>query len=362
MSVSTLPVRENRVSFLETVCNHQTPNEISTPLRVGLLGLGTVGGGVCDLLDSLPDRFEVVGILVKNREKHLAEGVPFELLVDRPEEIFDRECDLIVETIGDPPLACRLIAEAFLNGIDVVTANKAVIAEHGEELCKLAEKSGSRFLWSASVGGGVPVIETIRNLIETEEIRSVEAVLNGTTNDVLDSLHSGIAWNVAIELAQQRGFAEADPTSDLDGSDAAYKLQILARECFDEDVCFEEIERIGIDSLSEKEITQANRIGCRYRFIGKLARSSSEITASVKPELVSVTHPFYGVEGAGNVFRLKTATGKTISLKGLGAGRWPTAHSVFGDIKAVEKSKQESRNNINDENITDEQLCYEEIC
>lgn len=348
MPAHTLPVREFHTLSPKTICIHSTSSRVGdpatvaslTPLRVGLLGLGTVGGGVFELLESLPQRFFVCGILVKDRQKHLQKGAPGKLLVTQPEEIFDHDCDLIVETIGDPPLACRLIAEALLNGIDVVTANKVVIAEHGEELRRLAEKSGSRFLWSASVGGGVPIIECLRNLIQTEEIQSLEAVLNGTTNDVLDSIHSGIGWNTSIQLAQQRGFAEADPTSDLDGSDAAYKLQILAWECFNENIDFEDVERIGIDSLNEKEIALAARIGCRYRSIGKLNRSPSGIAASVKPELVSATHPFFSVEGAGNFFRLKTISRKTISLKGLGAGRWPTARSVFGDIQTIEQSRK----------------------
>jgi homoserine dehydrogenase len=201
-------------------------------LRVALLGLGTVGLGVYRALKAQPDRFEVTAIVVRNTKKPRGNDVPSSLITHDPCRAFRSGCEVVVEAMGGRDPAYQWITAALEAGIDVVTANKEVMALHGPALERSAARRGVRILSSACTGGGVPVLENIQELSGQCTIRSITGVLNGTTNFVLDRLAGGAGFDEAVKEAQVKGFAEPDPTSDLDGSDAAWKLAILARAAF----------------------------------------------------------------------------------------------------------------------------------
>ena len=209
---------------------------ISTPdrpcLSVGLLGIGTVGGGVYERLIHEPELFDLTGVAVRRPRRHAQEGLDRELLTDDPFEIVEGRAELIVELIGGIEPARSLIERALQLGKSVVTANKRVIARHGRALEHVARKHGADLLYSASVGGSLPAIEAVAGAARGNRIRRIDAVLSGTCNFVLDAVADGVAFDDAVRLAQQKGFAEADPTLDLDGTDTAEKLAILAGRAF----------------------------------------------------------------------------------------------------------------------------------
>lgn len=304
-------------------------------LRVGLLGLGTVGRGVYDQISARPDLFEVVGIAVREVERHAASGVSRSLLTGDAWAVVRADCDVIVEALGGDEPAGGLIAEALRRGRDVVTANKAVIAARAEELEAIAAVSGARLLYSAAVGGGVPVVETVRRLANQRSaggVESVEGVLNGTTNFVLDRLADGVSFDDAVKLAQALGFAEADPSADLDGVDAANKLAVLARAAFGEAIDPTRIERRGIREVTPAVAAEARRAGGAVRLVARLRREGGRVIASVGPEVLAAGHPLAGARDERNIAVIRTAGGGETVAAGRGAGRWPTAESVIGDL------------------------------
>lgn len=302
------------------------------PLRVGLLGLGTVGRGVYDRLVARPELFEVVGIAVRDVEKHAAAGVARELLTTDAWDVVRGDCDVIVETIGGVEPASELIAEALRLSRDVVTANKAVIAAEYERLVALAEVSGSQLLFSAAVGGGVPVIEAVERAAQRGRVQSIEGVLNGTTNFVLDRLAEGVAFEDAVKLAQALGFAEADPSADLDGLDAANKLAVLARVAFGVNLNPTDVIREGIRGLSTEGVVAAKRAGGAVRLVGRLTNEGGRIVATVKPEILGAGSPLARAKDEGNAAVIRGVDGSETIVAGRGAGRWPTTESVVADL------------------------------
>ncbi|MCC6676107.1 MAG: homoserine dehydrogenase [Phycisphaerales bacterium] len=302
------------------------------PLRVGLLGLGTVGRGVYDQIAARPDLFEVVGIAVRDVEQHASTGIARELLTDDPWSVVRGDCDVVVEAIGGLAPARDLIAESLRRGRDVVTANKAVIAAEYEGLEALAAVGGGRLLFSAAVGGGVPVVEAARRAALAGSVESIEGVLNGTTNFVLDRLADGVAFEDAVKLAQALGFAEADPSADLDGVDAANKLAVLARAAFGEGLDPARIQREGIRGVTPAAAATARRAGGGVRLVARLRREAGRLIASVSPEVLPAGHVLAGARDERNIAVIRAAGGATTVVSGRGAGRWPTAESVIGDL------------------------------
>lgn len=282
------------------------------PLRVALLGLGTVGLGVYRHLIAHPDRFVVTGIAVRDLARH-APDAPRALLSTDAMRVATGCAEVVVEAIGGLEPAASLIRAALTAGKRVVTANKAVVAVHGASL-------GTRCVYSAAVGGAVPVLETVRRLAVLGDITRIDAVLNGTTNFVLDRLAEGVVFDEAVREAQRRGFAEADPTLDLDGTDAAHKLRIIAREAFGEDI---DVERTGIEGVTSG------------RLVASVWRSSAGLRAVVKPRTLPGWHPLARVRNEENAAVIRRASGRPVVVRGRGAGRWPTAEAVFADLLDV---------------------------
>lgn len=306
------------------------------PMRITLLGLGTVGLGVYRHLGYWPDRFQVVRIAVRNVDKHLTEGIDPALFTSDPWEALATPSDLVIEAIGGVEPASSLLTAAIKSGRDVVTANKAVIATHGERLAALAVEHKLRLLFAATVGGGVPVVESVERVARTSRIHSVEGVLNATTTYVLDQIVNGQSFTEAIRSAQENGFAEADPSFDLNGTDAAHKLVIVAQAAFGVTLDIQKLGYSGIDHLDPEEIREAHASGSVVRLVASVKQTADgNIEASLRPVKLPAYHPLAQPRNEENRVLIQPVSGAPTVVDGKGAGRWPTAESVFADILDV---------------------------
>ncbi len=347
--------RERGYSFEVACCQsdkftllHNGPTRVEPPvakrkpLRVGLLGLGTVNRGVYDEITREVEGIEVTGIAVRNLKKHAGTGLRAELLTTDPWTIINSDCDVVIEAIGGVSPAAELITAALAKGKRVVTANKAALAALDPAIVRPSSQSDdaplstqpptASLLFSASVGGAAPILESACRIAKDRGIKSVEGVLNGTTNYVLDRLADGLTFDEAVREAQAAGFAEADPTTDLDGTDAAHKLCVIARAAFGVDLKVEEIARTGITGLDPERIRAAADTGCVYRLVGRVRRSGSGVVGTVEPRLLTEDHPFARVRAERNGALIYPFEGEPEFVTGKGAGRWPTAEAVLADL------------------------------
>jgi len=305
-------------------------------LKIGLLGLGVVGRGVFEALSAYPERFEVTGIAVRDPDRE--ERAPFRhLLSGDPWSVINSDADVVIELIGGHDPAYELIAAALCRGKRVVTANKLVMARHGLELTRVAAQYRGSLHFAASVGGAVPMLEAVNRLRGGSRIESLHGVLNGTCNFVLDELALGRAFPEAVEKAQSLGFAEADPTLDLDGTDTAHKLALLAHTACGAELKIENIDRRGILELDGRWVSSLAASGKAVRLVASLAGGTSGWRARVAPEVVDGSHPFARIRGEQNCLIARRADGSQQLLRGKGAGRWPTTVSVMSDVLAISR-------------------------
>jgi homoserine dehydrogenase len=302
------------------------------PLRVSLLGLGSVGLGVYHHLAARPDRFEVVGIAVKRPDRHAADRVAPDLLRSDPNEVLGIPSDIVVEVMGGLEPAATLVSFALASGRDVVTANKELVASEWEWLHARAAKNGCRLLVSAAVGGGAPILETVARLAQGGRILSFEGVLNGTANYVLDRMAEGAGLSEAVADAQRRGFAESDPSDDLGGADAARKLAILARLAFGARLDPTAVPRRGIEGLEPARVREARSSGSLYRQVAFCSGDPSGLVAGVRLAALPLDDRLARCRGEENGLRIERADGQTTFVAGKGAGRWPTSESVLADV------------------------------
>jgi homoserine dehydrogenase len=300
------------------------------PLRVGLLGAGTVGLGVYRYLAAHPDRFHITGIGVRCLERE--DGTPQELLTPNPWEVVDSDCELVVELIGGLWPAKELIEASLKAGKHVITANKLVISQWGHELRELAGRNGVQLLYSSAVGGAAPMLERVRQIAGTQGIRALSGVVNGTTNFILDRLAEGVPRDEALSEAQRLGFAELDPATDLDGSDAAHKLALLAHAAFGSYLHPNNIERTGIEHFDAEAVHEAARSGLAVRLVAFLETGRERLKACVEPQFVDHDHVFAQTRNENNCLEIRTQTGEVVYVRGKGAGRWPTAEAVMADV------------------------------
>jgi len=296
------------------------------PIEVALLGLGTVGGGVHELLVGL-EGIRVVAVSARDLDRASALVGPG-VRVGSSLEGAGCGARIVIETIGGVDEARAAIARALASGSHVVTSNKAVLAAHGEELRELATRHGVRILGSASVGGSAPILERLR-AGTAARVRSVRGVLNGTTNFVLDRVRSGETWDRAISEAQAAGLAEADPTRDLDGRDAADKLVVLAESVGVRGVRSAAIPR---DPMSLERIRSAHAHGQVVRQVAQVRFDGADTRASVRLESVGPNDPLHDVREEQNVVEIEWSDGTREVVRGRGAGRWPTSEAVIGDV------------------------------
>ena len=310
----------------------------AAPLKVVLLGLGTVGLGVYRHLAARPDLFDVRRVVVRDPAKHRDDGVPADHLSTNLWHAINEPADLVIELVGGTDAVSDVVHAALLRGRPVISANKALIATRWNLFERYARAPSPRLHFSAAVGGALPVLETIARASGAGAISSVRAVINGTCHFVLDELAARTALSEAVALAQSHGFAEADPRADLSGMDAAQKLSLIAHAAFGLAPDPGRIACRGIESLTPATIAAAAARGRVVRLVASCVREQGTIRARVQPEELSAADYLAGARREENRVELLTTAGETLRLAGKGAGRWPTAISVMGDVYAVLES------------------------
>ncbi len=313
------------------------------PLRVALAGIGVVGGGVVRLLEANRDLIarragravEIVAISARDRQKDRGVDLsPYRWEDDMAALVEAEDVDVVVEMVGgaDGP-ALTLARQALGAGKAIVTANKAMIAHHGLDLARIAEAQDTPLKYEAAVAGGIPVIKAIREGASANEIARVYGILNGTCNYILTLMErEGASFADALAAAQAEGYAEADPTFDVDGIDAAHKLSILAALCFGTRLDFDTVTAEGIRGLIAADIREAAALGHRVRLIGMAERDESGLYQHVQPCLVPADHPLAYVPGALNAVVAEGNFVGRLFFEGAGAGAGPTASAIVADI------------------------------
>jgi homoserine dehydrogenase len=313
-------------------------------LRVALLGCGAVGAGVLSCLRQRPDLFEVNPVLVREPAKHQKGEFADQAFTVDLDEALAGKVDLLVEAIGGADRPARLMRDALRRGVHVITANKAAVALHYDQLYGAAAEGHASLAYAAGVGGGTPILETIRRLRAGGAVISVEGVMNGTANFLLDKLSEGWAFDDAVAKAQELGFAEADPATDVDGHDAADKLSILARDAFGAVLLPEQIAKQSLRDVTPDLVRAALARGEVLKQVGRCRLlEDGTVFAEVAVESLPVSHPLAGARNEENRFLVTDADGHVHAVYGKGAGRWPTTASVFADVMDLQRRLAEGR-------------------
>jgi homoserine dehydrogenase len=321
------------------------------PLKVALLGCGTVGSAVLRLLGEQAEdlaarigrRVEVAGIAVRRPDHH--PDVPAELLTTDAEALVTRDdVDLVVEVIGGLEPARTLLMAAFEAGKSVVSANKALLAEDGVALHAAAAKAGVDLYYEASVAGAIPLLRPLRESLAGDQIRRVVGIVNGTTNYILSRMvETGAGFTEALAEATELGYAEADPTADVDGFDAAAKAAILASLAFHSPVSAGDVYREGISAVTATDVARAAEIGCTVKLLAICERVANgdgdSVAVRVHPAMIPTSHPLASVGGAFNAVFVEAEAAGQLMFYGQGAGGEPTASAVLGDLVAVARNR-----------------------
>ncbi len=313
-----------------------------SPLHIGLIGCGTVGSGVARILSEQHRLLErqcgrrlcLKRVVVRHPDRPrpgLPESVP---VTDRIDDILqDESIDLAVQLIGGTDAALDYARRLLQAGRDLVTANKALICAHGSELFQLAGRLKRTIGFEAAVAGGIPVISTLTTALTGNRIESIEGILNGTSNFILSRmLTDNQTYEQALSLAQKQGYAEADPTLDVDGTDAAQKLSILIRLAFATDVPVEKMIRRGIDRIMLSDLEAAAALGYRIKLLAMARRNQEQLEAWVQPALIHHERTLAQTSGADNIVTITGSAVGRLRLAGAGAGQMPTASAVVADI------------------------------
>jgi homoserine dehydrogenase len=314
-------------------------------INVGLLGIGTVGGGTWTVLTRNQEEITrragrpIRITAVADRNLDLARGLvgdTVKLTDDAFALVKDPDIDIIVELIGGYTTARQLVLEAIANGKHVVTANKALLAVHGNEIFAAAQKQGVMVAFEAAVAGGIPIIKALREGLSANRIQWIAGIINGTTNFILSEMRDkGLSFDAALKAAQQLGYAEADPTFDIEGIDAAHKATLMASIAFGIPVQFDKAYVEGITQLQAKDIRYAEQLGYRIKLLGIAKRKANGVELRVHPTLIPGKRLIANVEGAMNAVLVQgDAVGATLYY-GKGAGAEPTASSVIADLVDV---------------------------
>ncbi len=326
----------------------QEEEELRKKVKIGLLGLGTVGSGVYRILTEgntiLTQKagmdLEVDRILVRNLDRKRRVDVESDLLTTDPEMILNNpDISIVVEVLGGEEPARTYIEKALRAGKQVVTANKEVIAKHGVELLKMAREEGVDLFFEASVAGGIPILRPLQESLAGEDVEAVYGIVNGTTNYMLTAMDKqGLDFAEVLADAQERGYAEADPTADIAGHDAARKLAILASIAFNTRVPLDKVYCTGIEKITAADIAGAAELGYVIKLLAIARRVKGGIEARVHPALVPQEHPLAAVEGVYNAVVVQGWAVGTLMFYGAGAGQMPTGSAVVGDVIAAAKN------------------------
>lgn len=315
-------------------------------IKIALLGLGTVGGGVVEIIRKHHDDLvthqgvdlELVACTARRRESAERLGLE-DIFVEDVEKIFsDPEIDIVIEVIGGTGAAKDYILRALESGKHVVTANKAVMASYGEEVFAAAEKGGVSVWFGASVGGGIPIIGPLKHSLTANSISSVMGIVNGTTNYMLTRIgEDNLDYSSALLEAQRKGFAEANPTADVEGQDAAAKIAILASIAYNTRVTMDEVHTEGITTLQPLDLEFAEEMGYAVKLLAIANRTEEGIDIRVHPAMIPLTHPLASVNGVFNaIYVVGDSVGEAMFF-GEGAGAGPAASAVMGDVVEIAK-------------------------
>ncbi len=329
---------------------------MSTRIGIGLLGLGTVGAGVASILQTPEGRhpliadLDLVRVAVRDQNRPRPIALDASLLTTSPEAVIDDPgVNVVVEVMGGIEPARTLIMRAISAGKSVVTANKSVIARHGEEIAAAAAAAGVYVLIEAAVGGGIPIIEPLKQSLGSNRIQRVSGIINGTTNYILSRMaDEGADYNAVLREAQELGYAEADPAADVEGLDAADKIAILSGLAFGGPIDRNSIPTAGISTLQSRDVDYATQLGYGVKLLAVAERMDPELSnptslplsVSVQPTLVPKDHPLAGVSGVNNAILVEGDPIGRVMFYGPGAGSGPTASAVVADILNIAGIRQ----------------------
>ena len=313
-------------------------------VKIALLGFGTVASGVPFLLkenkekilQSAQSDIEVAKVLVKDdaeKDRLLAAGNDFDFVTNVDEILEDSDISIVIELMGRIEPAKTFITRALQAGKHVVTANKDLLAVHGAELIAIAKEHGVALYYEAAVAGGIPILRTLVNSLAADKVTRVLGVVNGTSNFMMTKMvEEGWSYEDALAKAQELGYAESDPTNDVDGIDAAYKMVILSQFAFGMDIQFEQVGHKGIRKITPQDVAVAQSLGYVIKLVGSIEETPSGLAAEVTPTFLPKAHPLAGVNGVMNAVYVESIGIGESMYYGPGAGQKPTATSVVADI------------------------------
>jgi homoserine dehydrogenase len=312
-------------------------------INVGLIGLGTVGSGVYEIIRDNAELIKKrtgVNIIIKavstrTKQKASSLGISDEIFIQNPLDLIKiNDIDVVIELIGGYDTAYQIVSEAIKNKKHVITANKALIAKYGYELFSLAQKNDVNVLFEASVGGCIPILRSIEESFQSDNITQIYGILNGTTNYILTKMNEGMSYEDALKKAQELGFAEADPTFDVCGADVSQKLSILASLAFDSKLSQEPYTE-GITAITKNDIIYAKELGYSIKLLAIAKKNKDIIELRTHPTMIPLSHVFANVNNENNAVMFSTINSGNVFLSGKGAGKFPTATVVVSDIIEV---------------------------
>lgn len=330
-------------------------------IGIGLLGLGTVGTGVVEILEKRQEEiYKLTGheikikkILVKDKDKIREIELDKNLITtDYKEIIDDKDIDIIVEVTGDLESSYYYIKEALNNNKHIVTANKAVVSKHFEELSTYAEKKNLAFLYEASVGGGIPILKPLKEQLDLNDIAEVQGILNGTCNYILTRMfNEGLDYDEVLKIAQDLGYAEADPSADVEGHDTLRKLRILGTLALKGKIGEEDILLKGIERITSFDIRQIKMMNSTIKLLGEVKELEDGFIALVQPTIVNTNSYFANVNYAFNSISFKGNNVGELKFYGSGAGKLPTANAVLSDILDIVLNSHRKGNHLGEKNL-----------
>ena len=315
---------------------------IKEQVNVGILGLGTVGSGTAKIIQENGDNIrlkvgagiKVAKVLVRDLNRARAVDIAEENLTTKAEDIVENpQIDIVVEVMGGIEPARTYILKAIANGKSIVTANKELMAKHGKEILEAAEKNKVAVQFEASVGGGIPIIRPMKRCLAANNIEQIMGIINGTTNYILTKMtDEGMDFQEVLAEAQKAGYAEADPTADVGGYDAAYKITILSSIGFSSRVNFDDVYFEGIDKITAQDIEYAKDLGYTIKLLAIAKESADGIEIRVHPTMISSNHPLAAVKDVFNAIFVKGDAVGEVMFYGRGAGQMPTGSAIVADV------------------------------
>ena len=317
-------------------------------IKISVVGLGTVGSNVIksienksyEIIQKTNIKFNIVGIAAKNKDKKRIIDVSKYQWFDNPLDLLgSNKCDVLIELIGEEKgLSYELIKKAITNNINVITANKALLAKHGNELFQLADANNVNILFEAAVAGGIPIIHLLKNSIFLNQIKNITGILNGTTNFILSEMEkNNLNFDQALRKATEKGYAEANPINDIEGIDSAYKITLLASLCYGVKINHNYSFFTGVNNFDKEDIKHSKKLGYRIKLISETCLIDDKIFISTSPKLININNPLAHVEGVLNAIKIETDHLNSLFIEGEGAGGLATASSVISDLYEIAK-------------------------